>query len=186
MLFPFLMIKGQTGKDSILFCGNIVYDGDACEATFMYELYIKHNPKQRVPIVFDSEFSPIHSILEAWEESNDASFIETSRMIANKLYVAMGEGLNIPAADLLFVTFQTEGTIYLALLKMNYKRNYNHATIRKGDYKYVGLSRDYSLISATSRVPEAAVVVASLLAQSQRKLLIAPRHAGRRKGKNND
>ena len=85
--------------------------------------------------VFDSEFSPIHSILEAWEESNDASFIETSRMIANKLYVAMGEGLNIPAA---------------------------------------------------SRVPEAAVVVASLLAQSQRKLLIAPRHAGRRKGKNND
>ena len=57
MLFPFLMIKGQTGKDSILFCGNIVYDGDACEATFMYELYIKHNPKQRVPIVFDSEFS---------------------------------------------------------------------------------------------------------------------------------
>ena len=51
------MIKGQTGKDSILFCGNIVYDGDACEATFMYELYIKHNPKQQVPIVFDSEFS---------------------------------------------------------------------------------------------------------------------------------
>ncbi len=57
ILFPFQMIMGQTGKDSILFCGNIVYDGDACEATFMYELYIKHNPKQRVPIVFDSEFS---------------------------------------------------------------------------------------------------------------------------------
>lgn len=57
ILFPFQMIMGQTGKDSILFCGNIVYDGDACEATFMYKLYIKHNPKQRVPIVFDSEFS---------------------------------------------------------------------------------------------------------------------------------
>lgn len=108
--------------------------------------------------VFDSEFSPIHSILETWEESNDASFIETSRIIANKLYAAMGEGLNIPAADLLFVTFQAEGTIYLALLKMNYKRNYNHASIRKGDYTYVELSRDYSLISATSRVPEAAII----------------------------
>lgn len=108
--------------------------------------------------VFDSEFSSIHSILEAWEESNAASFIETSRLIANKLYAAMGEGLNIPAADLLFVTFQTEGTIYLALLKMNYKRNYNHASIRKGDYTYVGLSRNYSLISATSRVPEAAII----------------------------
>lgn len=57
--------------------------------------------------VFDSEFSPIRSILESWDESNDASFIETSQTIANKLYVAMGEGLDIPAADLLFVTFQT-------------------------------------------------------------------------------
>ena len=33
------------------------------------------------------------------------SFIETSQAIANKLYVAMGEGLDIPAADLLFVSF---------------------------------------------------------------------------------
>ena len=38
----------------------------------------------------------------------------------------MGEGLDIPAADLLFVTFQAEGTIYLALLKMNYKESYTH------------------------------------------------------------
>ena len=51
------MIMGQTGKDSILFRGNIVYDGDASEATFLHELYIKHNPKQRYPIVCDSDFS---------------------------------------------------------------------------------------------------------------------------------
>lgn len=108
--------------------------------------------------VFDSEFSPIYAILESWDESNDASFIETSQTIANKLYVAMGEGLDIPAADLLFVTFQIEGTIYLALLKMNYKRNYNHDSICKGDYTYVGLLRGRSLISATSRVPEAAII----------------------------
>lgn len=46
VIFPFQMIMGQTGKDSILFRGNIVYDGDASEATFLHELYIKHNPKQ--------------------------------------------------------------------------------------------------------------------------------------------
>ena len=67
---------------------------------------------------FNPEASPIYSILETWDESDDASFIETSQAIANKLYIAMGEGLDIPAADLLFVTFQAEGTIYLALLKM--------------------------------------------------------------------
>lgn len=41
--------------------------------------------------VFDSEFSPIYAILESWDESNDASFIETSQTIANKLYAAMGK-----------------------------------------------------------------------------------------------
>ena len=75
---------------------------------------------------FNPEASPIYSILETWDESDDASFIETSQAIANKLYIAMGEGLDIPAADLLFVTFQAEGTIYLALLKMNYKESYTH------------------------------------------------------------
>lgn len=75
---------------------------------------------------FDPESSPVYSILETWDEADDASFIETSQAIANKLYIAMGEGLDIPAADLLFVTFQAEGIIYLALLKMNYKESYTH------------------------------------------------------------
>ena len=60
---------------------------------------------------FDPEYSPIYSILETWDESDETSFIETSQAIANKLYVAMGEGLDIPAADLLFVTFQAEGKL---------------------------------------------------------------------------
>ena len=77
---------------------------------------------------FDPEYSPIYSILETWDESDETSFIETSQAIANKLYIAMGEGLDIPAADLLFVTFQAEGIIYLALLKMNYKTSYTHHT----------------------------------------------------------
>lgn len=75
---------------------------------------------------FNPETSPIYSILETWDESDETSFIEASQSIADRLYVAMGEGLDIPAADLLFVSFQAEGTIYLALLKMNYKESYTH------------------------------------------------------------
>lgn len=107
---------------------------------------------------FDSEFSPIKSILQTWDESKDSSFIETSQAIANKLYAAMSEGLNIPAADLLFVTFQVEGEIYLALLKMNYKRNYNHDKMYRGNHTFVGLLKKRSLISETSRVPEAVII----------------------------
>ena len=48
---------------------------------------------------FNPEASPIYSILETWDESDDASFIETSQAIANKRYIAMGEGLDIPAVS---------------------------------------------------------------------------------------
>lgn len=75
---------------------------------------------------FNPETSPIYSTLAAWDESDEESFISTSQVIAEKLYTAMGQGLDIPAADLLFVTFQAEGVIYLALLKMNYKESYTH------------------------------------------------------------
>ena len=84
---------------------------------------------------FDPEYSPIYSILETWDESDETSFIETRQAIANKLYIAMGEGLDIPAADLLFVTFQAEGTIYLALLKMNYKDSYTHEVTIDSSYE---------------------------------------------------
>ena len=121
---------------------------------------------------FNPEASPIYSILETWDESDDASFIETSQAIANKLYIAMGEGLDIPAADLLFVTFQAEGTIYLALLKMNYEESYTHE-ITASDSEGTNLNSNDSNIpvintgivksrallpSATSRIPEAVII----------------------------
>lgn len=63
-----------------------------------------------------------------------------------------------------------------------------HAGIGRGRLAWV--ARIMSILSIRPAIaslrPRTAVVVASLLAQSQRKLLIAPRHAGRRKGKNND
>ena len=121
---------------------------------------------------FNPEASPIYSILETWDESDEASFIETSQAIANKLYIAMGEGLDIPAADLLFVTFQAEGTIYLALLKMNYKESYTHeitasnsedTNLNSNDSNIpvinTGIVKSRALLpSATSRIPEAVII----------------------------
>ena len=110
---------------------------------------------------FDPEYSPIYSILETWDESDETSFIETSQAIANKLYIAMGEGLDIPAADLLFVTFQAEGIIYLALLKMNYKESYTHEVTETPDNPVINtdIIKTHSLLpSATSRIPEAVVI----------------------------
>lgn len=89
----------------------------------IYKIVISDDTKD---CEFNPETSPVYSVLAAWDESDEESFISTSQVIAEKLYTAMAQGLDIPAADLLFVTFQAEGVIYLALLKMNYKESYTH------------------------------------------------------------
>ncbi|MBS6723950.1 MAG: nucleoid-associated protein [Clostridiales bacterium] len=95
--------------------------------THIYKIMVSDDTKD---CEFNPETSPICPILEAWDESDEESFLSTSQTIAEKLYTAMGEGQDIPAADLLFVTFQAEGVTYLALLKMNYKESYTHAISR--------------------------------------------------------
>lgn len=100
--------------------------------THIYKIFSSDDTKN---CEFNPETSPIYSILETWDESDDDSFIETSQIIANKLYASMCEGLDIPAADLLFITFQAEGIIYLALLKMNYRESYTHEVSLNNHYR---------------------------------------------------
>ena len=121
---------------------------------------------------FNPETSPIYSILETWDESDKTSFIEASQSIADRLYVAMGEGLDIPAADLLFVSFQAEGTIYLALLKMNYKESYTHIVTNDSETEemsdddetevpviHADIIKSKALLpSSGTRIPEAIII----------------------------
>ena len=102
----------------------------------IYKIVISDDTKD---CEFNPETSLVYSVLAAWDESDEESFISTSQVIAEKLYTAMAQGLDIPAADLLFVTFQAEGVIYLALLKMNYKESYTHE-ISVSDISDDGLS----------------------------------------------
>ncbi len=89
----------------------------------IYKIFTSDDTKR---CTFSEEYSPIYPLLKEWDEKDEESFITTSQTIAQKLYYAMHEGMDIPPADLLFVTFQAEGVIYLALLKMNYKESYTH------------------------------------------------------------
>ena len=121
---------------------------------------------------FNPETSPIYSILETWDESDKTSFIEASQSIADRLYVSMGEGLDIPAADLLFVSFQVEGTIYLALLKMNYKESYTHIVTNDSETEemsdddetevpviHADIIKSKALLpSSGTRIPEAIII----------------------------
>lgn len=53
LLLPSLIIKGQTGQDSIIFHGNIVNDMKEEEdivAQYRYNLFCKSNPRNRIPL----------------------------------------------------------------------------------------------------------------------------------------
>lgn len=116
----------------------------------IYKIVISDDTKD---CEFNPETSPVYSVLAAWDESDEESFISTSQVIAEKLYTAMAQGLDIPAADLLFVTFQAEGVIYLALLKMNYKESYTHeisvSDIPDDDLSDADISSDTDIDSDT-------------------------------------
>ena len=116
----------------------------------IYKIVISDDTKD---CEFNPETSPVYSVLAAWDESDEEFFISTSQVIAEKLYTAMAQGLDIPAADLLFVTFQAEGVIYLALLKMNYKESYTHeisvSDIPDDDLSDADISADTDIDSGT-------------------------------------
>lgn len=111
---------------------------------------------------FNPDTSPVYPLLEQWDESDDESFLRASQTIAERLYNSMAEGLDIPAADLLFVTFQAEGIIYLALLKMNYKESYTHeiSVMESPEAPvFADIRKSTSLLPAVStRIPEAVII----------------------------
>lgn len=113
---------------------------------------------------FNPETSPIYQLLEQWDENEEDSFITTSQEIASRLYNAMTQGMDIPPADLLFVTFQAEGNIYLALLKMNYRESYTHTVSdslspASEEIIQAGIVKSTALLpGATTRIPEAVII----------------------------
>lgn len=105
--------------------------------------------------VFNPETSPVYKELKKLDEQDEKSFLSVSQVLAERLYAAMGEGNDIPAADLLVVSFQARGKIFLALLKMNYRASFVHQI--EDDRADVIVSRGLLPASGT-KIPEAAVI----------------------------
>lgn len=106
--------------------------------------------------LFDEETSQVYPVLKDFKEDN---LIEISKELANQLYTIMNQNIAIPAADLLFATYQYQSEPYLAILKLNYKETFVHLT---GEAE--GLSCNdiikykATLPSAGSRLSEAVLI----------------------------
>ena len=75
--------------------------------------------------VFDEENSEVYRLIQDFTEEN---MVETTKKLAELLYSIMNANVDIPPADVFFVTYQMESEHHLAILKMNYKEVYMHYT----------------------------------------------------------
>ena len=80
---------------------------------------------ERISCKLDKNTS-VAKAIENLKETNDQSFIDTTRNLAEQLFDIMCDSVQIPSADLLCASFQVDGNIYLALLKMNYHSTFVH------------------------------------------------------------
>lgn len=62
------------------------------------------------------------------KDVNDDNFVDVSKSVAQMLYEIMNGNIDIPAADLMIVIYETDEGIYMGILKMNYKSSYTHRT----------------------------------------------------------
>lgn len=92
---------------------------------FRGHIYKLLSGDERKKCYFSEEESEIYDLVKKFKEEE---LIDTSKKFAGALYDIMNANVAIPSGDLAIVTFQAQGIMYLALLKMNYKESYVHMT----------------------------------------------------------
>lgn len=99
-------------------------------------------------------------ILELVRQFTEETMVAASCELANQLYEIMRQNPDIPSADLLVATYQYEGRIFLALLKLNYKTSFIHMTANAEDgSNYNDIIRQCATLpQASSRLSEAVLI----------------------------
>jgi hypothetical protein len=96
-----------------------------------YEYILKHIQKcfkdeELKYAVFNSERNIVKDISQEYF-NGETDLITASKEIANQLFVLMKSNGSIPSCDLMVVSISTEYGLMLALLKMDYVKNYTHS-----------------------------------------------------------
>ena len=104
------------------------------------------------------EDSTVYTLLqEVMEEKKD--FLSMSKELCGMLYNILKENTDIPSADVAVVYFEVNMVPNLAILKMNYKSGYTHATETRENKNVNRIIQYHSILPAGSqKLSEAAVI----------------------------
>lgn len=105
---------------------------------------------------FNTEESFVYQGIKDFKEEE---LITISQEIARYLYTIMNQNINITPGDLFAATYQYGSTLYLALLKMNYKESYIHyaSTDEEGNYNDI-IKQKVTLPSEGTKLSEAVLI----------------------------
>jgi hypothetical protein len=105
---------------------------------------------------FDQKLSGFYKALTQFQEEH---LVEFSKQIADYFYQVMSDNEEIPGGDLLIATCQLHSDVYLAIIKLNYRKDFTHLTrsTKEGNANHMILHRAL-LPSASSRPTEAAII----------------------------
>lgn len=105
---------------------------------------------------FNDEEGFLFKCMKSFTEDN---MISASQEIAGNLYTIMNQNITIPPGDFFAVTYQTGSSLYLALLKMNYKETYIHYAYSQEGMNYNDIIKQkVTLPSEGARLSEAVLI----------------------------
>ena len=105
---------------------------------------------------------PVFQKLEQMNEKDDKSFIQTSSYLADRLFDIMCDSVEIPSADLLCLSFQTNQEIYYALIKLNYQNSFMHELMKYDNEEIISNIRHKKFLPLGKRISEGIIFNLSL------------------------
>lgn len=105
---------------------------------------------------FNKEESEVFRALQDYSEEN---FIPITQMLAAMLFEIMNSNIAIAPGDFVLAEYRVDQTLYLAMLKMNYKMSYTHTTESEGFGNVNGIARHRAILpSESQRLSEACFI----------------------------
>ncbi len=105
---------------------------------------------------FNKEESEVFRALQDYSEEN---FIPITQMLAAMLFEIMNSNIAIAPGDFVLAEYRVDKTLYLAMLKMNYKMSYTHTTESEGFGNVNGIARHRAILpSESQRLSEACFI----------------------------
>ncbi|MDO4279292.1 MAG: nucleoid-associated protein [Lachnoclostridium edouardi] len=74
------------------------------------------------------QFSDLSDIMPIIRDCTPENFVDSSKLLCEKLFQIMNSNIDIPPADVAVMVFSVKSCDYLAILKLNYRTSYTHTT----------------------------------------------------------